>query len=332
MRTVIVYIVVSDEHDIYLEQTCLSMHSLRLYNPGAKIIAVMDKCTEVTLYGNRKMILDYISEKIIVNPEGKFSKMQISRFIKTNLRKYVSGDYLFVDSDTIITSSLDEIDLCPYKLAAVKDGHCSLKEHQCYRKISKELNSVDCVLEDDIYYNSGVLYVKDDEENYRFYESWHINWLCSGMKGIWIDQPSLAKTNAEFGCYIKELGSIWNCQIIRNGLPYLIEAKIIHYFSSIILKGNNVVPYYFMKDEVYYEIKNNGKVPTYFNDLICHSKELFSPQIELISGDRVKILYTKQFYVLYIIFFSMPLIFSFFEFFANIIFCFLKWIKKCKWL
>lgn len=74
MRTVIVYIVVSDEHDIYLEQTCLSMHSLRLYNPDVRIIAVMDKCTEITLYGNRKMILDYISEKIIVNPEGEIFK------------------------------------------------------------------------------------------------------------------------------------------------------------------------------------------------------------------------------------------------------------------
>ena len=109
MKTKIVYVVVSDEHDIYLEQACLSMHSLRLYNPDAMITVVLDKHTNATICGKRSIILDYVSEKIVINPEGKFSKMQLSRFIKTNLRKYVIGDFLFIDSDTIITSSLADM-------------------------------------------------------------------------------------------------------------------------------------------------------------------------------------------------------------------------------
>ena len=49
MKTKIVYVVVSDEHDIYLEQACLSMHSLRLYNPDAMITVVLDKHTNIRL-------------------------------------------------------------------------------------------------------------------------------------------------------------------------------------------------------------------------------------------------------------------------------------------
>ena len=328
MKTKIVYVVVSDEHDIYLEQACLSMHSLRLYNPDAMITVVLDKHTNATICGKRSIILDYVSEKIVINPEGKFSKMQLSRFIKTNLRKYVIGDFLFIDSDTIITSSLADIDLCPYKLAAVKDGHCLVNVHQCNKKILNELTSVGCDLIDGVYYNSGVLYVKDNEDNYKFYESWYNNWLHSGMKKIWIDQPALAKTNMEFNYYIKELDPVWNCQITRNGLSYLISAKIIHYFSSVVLKGDNVEPYYFMSNEIFWHIKNSGKISSNFDDLIHHSKELFSPQVELVSGDRVKILYTKQFYILYIVFLSIQFVFSFFEFLSSILFCLVKWIRK----
>lgn len=38
MKTKIIYVLVSNENDCYLEQALVSIYSLRLYNPDAKFV------------------------------------------------------------------------------------------------------------------------------------------------------------------------------------------------------------------------------------------------------------------------------------------------------
>jgi hypothetical protein len=67
--------------------------------------------------------------------------------------------------------------------------------------------------ENDFYFNSGVLFVKDTDDTHQFYEYWHSLWRKNVLKGINYDQPSLAKANELMGCKICKLDDIWNCQI-----------------------------------------------------------------------------------------------------------------------
>ena len=57
MKTKIVYVVVSDDADFYLEQTLVSVYSARLYNPNAEILLLVDSETNKTILGKREAIL-----------------------------------------------------------------------------------------------------------------------------------------------------------------------------------------------------------------------------------------------------------------------------------
>lgn len=54
MKTKIVYVLVSDEKDLYLEQAWLSVYSLRLHNPTAYVVVLMDDNTERSLVGKQQ--------------------------------------------------------------------------------------------------------------------------------------------------------------------------------------------------------------------------------------------------------------------------------------
>ena len=128
MKTKIIYVLVSNENDCYLEQALVSIYSLRLYNPDANLLLLVDEETSRTLEnGIRKLILNYVSKLVIVDVPFHYSKQQKSRYIKTSLRSQVIGDFLFIDCDTIINEELKDIDNLSCEIAAVPDCHLSIK-------------------------------------------------------------------------------------------------------------------------------------------------------------------------------------------------------------
>ena len=131
MKTKIVYAVVSDEKDVYLEEVFLSTYSLRLHNPDAFVELVVDSKTDATIKGDRERMLKYIDKKTVVNVPEHYNKVQTSRYLKTSLRQTVEGDFLFIDSDTIITDSLADADSLTGNVMMVLDYHVSLQQRDC---------------------------------------------------------------------------------------------------------------------------------------------------------------------------------------------------------
>lgn len=82
MKTKIIYVLVSNENDCYLEQALVSIYSLRLYNPDANLLLLVDEETSRTLEnGIRKLILNYVSKLVIVDVPFHYSKQQKSRYM-----------------------------------------------------------------------------------------------------------------------------------------------------------------------------------------------------------------------------------------------------------
>lgn len=228
MKTQIVYSLISSVSDYYLEQLMISIYSLHLYNPEAKVIVVTDSSTVQSLVGWRACIKDMIDElKVVPMPEG-YNNMQCSRYLKTNLRKFLTGDYLFIDTDTIISDSLADIDSTKANIALVADCNAALT-------LTEQATIERCELggfggmKGKSYFNSGVMWVRDTQLASLFYEEWYKQWQCSVSKGFSLDQPSMNYTNHQKGDLIKELPGSWNCQIFFEGWDYLPQAKIIHY-------------------------------------------------------------------------------------------------------
>ena len=137
MKTKLVYVVVSSDKDVYLEQAYISMYSAKYYMPDAHIALITDTLSKDTFKGKREEELKYVDELVCVDLETKYNAQQRSRILKTSVRKYIKGDFLFIDSDTIIVKPLYDIDDCPFDIAACWDTH-SIFEENPYRQICLE--------------------------------------------------------------------------------------------------------------------------------------------------------------------------------------------------
>lgn len=319
MKTKVVYTLVSDNSDTYLEQAILSIYSLRIYNKDVVVVLVVDDITDKNIVGNRSEILNFINDKVVVNPPFEYTKVCRSRYIKTNLRRFIQGDYLFIDTDTIICSSLNEIDTCQYDIAAVLDLHLYINEYEViphkYRFAKKMYTIHNWQIQDSYpkYFNSGVLFVRDTEKTHLFYELWYQEWLKSKQQGFHVDQPALARANTKIGNIIEELDGVWNCQIMFTGLRYLSKAHIIHYFSNNQNKTDSVKPYLFSNKEIFLKIKEYGKLTNDIKMLLHDPKSLFPKQVLIYSGDYLNLLSSSSFLFLKILFFSHPNIFKIIE-------------------
>ena len=123
-----VYIIVSDKDDYYFEQLLVSVTSLISTNPGAYITLVMDKYTDNLLSNDQKGVLSKINEIKVIDLDTNLSKKSRSRLLKTNLRNIVDGDFLYIDSDTIVLERLFAENIEP-DLAAVHHLHFTSLEN-----------------------------------------------------------------------------------------------------------------------------------------------------------------------------------------------------------
>lgn len=329
MKTKIVYVLSSGEGDLYLDQTFLSIFSLRKHNPDAEVILAVDTLTNASIKGKREAILKYVSNRVVVDVPSEYNQIQTSRFIKTSLRKYIQGDFLFIDSDTIITGSLNEIDSFKGDLGMVLNVHVSLELQSDKHSIKERIRYAGWKTDDyPPYYNSGVIFSKDNEIGHKFYEKWHELWLKT-LKNYHFhyDQPSLSVANAATGFPVQELSGVWNCQIMNNGLPFLHNANIIHYFAyHSVSKKNADKAYAFHNKEIYEEIKQKGDIPDSISVLIDNAKSSFVLPCKIVVGNELDLLSNN----LYKLAMNYSNIYQLFEKLAYVVRLFPRMVNKLK--
>ena len=308
MQTNIVYSLVSDETDYYYEQVLISIYSLKLHNPSATINVIVDQDTYKTLKGKRNEIHKYVSSIIPIDVPCDYNKMQRSRFLKTNLRKFIQGDYLFIDCDTVICQSLNDIDKFngDLGLAADLNGELLLKDTNTIEKCNKAgfYNTTN-----QPYYNSGIMFVKDTPLTHQFYDEWNKNWLKSMQNGVPFDQPALCFTNIILNYPIKELLGIWNCQFKFNGYHFLQNAKIMHYYF------NGSEQYKLAQLHIFKMIKETGYIDSTTEKIIKHPQTTLYTYLTINEETLYK--YTSS--PLIDIFYNTPLIFNFMEKISSIL-------------
>lgn len=283
------YALISNANDYFAEQLLISVYSLKYYNQSAFVTLLTDEKTLKSLEERLPKILEEINEVITVPFESDFSNIKRSRMLKTNSRNYVKGDFLFLDTDTIITDSINESDFENVSFGAVHDFHEDKINGIRYKKFiyscASKLGWKD-ISGDMEYFNSGVFWVKDTEENRRFFKKWNQNWLNGTKCNVISDQPSLGMTYSS-NRIITELSPLFHCQILGNGLRYLVKAKIIHYFNTSKSKLAGKYPLKIMDVEFLKRIKENKKLTENDIHTIIHVKSEFADDIELITGNQI---------------------------------------------
>lgn len=280
-----IYVLTSSVNDTYYEQFFLSAASLRLYNPDSVIIVLVDARTNSTLTDRRSGFKKYVSETIIISVPPEFTQKEASRWIKTSIHHYVTGDFLFIDCDTIVAENL-ALDFSPaMQVGAVLDTHVTLEQHHLRDNFQEEdiKAGFSSSLKTNTRYNGGVIFCKDDLPARQFFEKWHSLWIEGAKKGCSQDMPSLNQANYEMGNLITELGGEWNCQISHNGLPYLSNAKIIHYYATSLASFEPA--YIPASPEIFAAVKETGKLSPEILKLLESPKSAFLIKSRIMADD-----------------------------------------------
>lgn len=285
MGTKFLYILVSQEKDIFYEQTLVSAVSLRYHNPDAFISLLVDDLTDKNLVNFRGQIKELVNEyKVAEYPKETSNKVR-SRLLKTNMRNLIDGDFLYIDGDTAIVDKLDAKFGEECDVGAVSDLHAreNDKYHTKHKLINARIKKLNFSFSlKNLYFNGGLIFAKDSLKAKEFFNKWHELYLYCVTKGIDVDQLSLNESNHVLGFPIKEMPGEWNCQVreaynhlyrVKTIYPILCRAKIIHFFGSGI--DGRSEPHPLMKNEFFEKIKREGKISDEALQIIYNAKSAF---------------------------------------------------------
>lgn len=302
----------SDNKDYYYEQLLISLYSLRKYNPDAIVEVVVDKETNGTLVGERVGIYNYITDVIQINVPNEFAKKQRSRFIKTRLRELVSGDFFFIDTDTVIIGDLSIIDSIPADVAMAYDANSPFPVDDTNSFGDRFINKYSKIvgwetLNGYYHFNSGAIFAKDTVSAKTLYNKWHENWLECCKYDVYVDEPALTKANKEVGELIQKLDDTLNWQIQRHGCNIPIGTKILHYFAS----DRNYSAFVFAQESFFRQRKESGMHTDQVDYYLDNMNQAFAKVTHVISEDDYILLKEINHYPLFRLKRTHPFLFSF---------------------
>lgn len=228
----IVFVLTSGEQDPFLEQFYIAVESLRYFGNKLPVTLVTDETTLSKCQdGTRKKMLDAADNVIAVDLDRTLSGKIRSRLLKTGLREYVKGDYLYVDTDIIFCKNIEEDlkSIAQIELGAVDNLNIPWDKLPWRQKILDSNKVFDLSAVTD-FYNGGMMWCKDTAATHEFYSQWRKTYLEGLAKGCDFDQPSLETVQLRTGL-ISRLDGSWNVQG-SFGVRFFRNAKIFHYYSD----------------------------------------------------------------------------------------------------
>lgn len=293
MKTQIVYVLVSSEKDVFLEELWVSVWSLRQHEPDVIVNVVVDEKTAKRVEANAELI-SLITNIVVADVPEKYTPKERSREIKTRIRELVKGDFFYIDTDTVVCKPLRDIDNCEYDVAGIPDSNVFLKDNPFTGGM---IDSVKEIFGSDVsnceyLINGGVIYAKDNEVAHELFRRWNKNWTYSCFeKGNSQDQPALWQSDQEMGNVIKLLPDVYNCQVAMS-LQYFAKAAIVHFLHMNFIPDQSYSPYLCLK--IYKDIKAAGMLTPEIKDQIINCKSSFAPLTMPVGRDQLLFLFTPM--------------------------------------
>jgi hypothetical protein len=233
----IVYVLVSTPEDYFCEMAILSVMCAAKYSHSCTIELVMDSKTKLGLSGYRSNILNLVDVTHVIDVDGNNNAM-ISRQLKTRLRSYITGDYVYVDIDAVPIVDLSELFDIPNDIAMCFD-HNLPPEKFIFAPYEREIfDKLNWPLPER-YFNSGVMFVRDNQRVRDFFEKWHELWGKNAQLGLHKDQPPMHEAIRQTGISVYAMEPSWNIlvgmQTGRGGKT----PKVYHYSTIRFLERDD---------------------------------------------------------------------------------------------
>jgi hypothetical protein len=186
----VVYCLTSSGADLYEAMTRVSLATVRLTNPTARIEIACDQQTHQGLQATGSRLLrEADAVHSFPTPDGPPTFR--NRFVKTQLRLLLSGPFLFLDSDTVVRKPLTPLLNLQADIAAATNHSADTLAEQIWSEDQANLDTMGWQVSEP-YVNGGVIWYADTSAAHRFAEAWHRNWLTNVKRtGRYCDQTAL---------------------------------------------------------------------------------------------------------------------------------------------
>jgi hypothetical protein len=162
---------------------------------------------------------------------GALDRLGQSRFIKTTMRRFVAGDFVYLDSDTLVLRDFRDVWDGVTDVGLAEDLNCG-KRVPGFPAEQRELFAALGWETTRLYFNGGMMAARDNVRVAELFECWHRFWLLGKERQrCAMDQPSLNHSISESGVKVRRLSYAYNALIDAN--PRLARgACVLHFFTK----------------------------------------------------------------------------------------------------
>ena len=224
------YVIVSTGWDRHAQMAWLSAQSMRLQEPRARIIAVVEGTTNGA-DGEVAARFAGTADDVLVKTSDVTSPVGKSRFHKMALREYVRGDLLYVDSDTLAVAPLGDVMTCPGEVGAAADFNNDPGRHWFPPELEEPFRQLGWQYPLPYYLNAGVILMRDTPGVHAFSREWIARFQASSvLPHVW-DQATF--NSALFATAVPHavLPNRYNAIVVKRNYRFK-STSLLHFFGS----------------------------------------------------------------------------------------------------
>lgn len=227
-RLQVCYVLVTDGWDRHAQMMWLSARSLRMHEPDARITLVTDHLSRPKIDRIGRQLLDVVDQVVTVTSPVESPKLRAFH-LKTILRRHVTGDLLYLDTDTLVIKKVADVLDIDAEVAAATDFNFvgpwfppQLREP--YTKLGWPYPL-------EYYFNSGVMLLRDTPAVHAFSEEWTRRWHLLVDEGMPGDQEAFV--SALYAMPVKwcRLPPSFNAITVKRNYRFR-QTRVLHFFGS----------------------------------------------------------------------------------------------------
>ncbi len=227
----VVYAIVAGPKSPFLDWATVSILLTKNLHKDFPIVLCTDDQTLAFIKKTNHKILGLIDEISCIQAfDG--TPRERSRWVKTNIRQNVRGDFIYIDADAIPVGPLDRLYQHDADMAATNE---LTMPHTIVNWYEDACTCLNWQYSRDHYFNSGIFFLRDSERGRHFGTMWNKKWLQwreHDKSGISADQPSFNSSLIELDVQMHLLPRRYNVFMLH---PNVCEKdpRIFHYPASI---------------------------------------------------------------------------------------------------
>lgn len=227
---------VSSGVDRYSAMARVSVASVRLSNPGAKVELYVDRLTFEAMHAKGDALLKEV-DVLSLCDDIEDSPAARSRFVKTKAAIHVRRPVLLLDCDTLIRGKLASLTNLDHDVAACVNHSSNVLAEQLWSQDQDIGNAMGWAQTGRPYFNTGVLWLNDTLNAGRLALRWHELWKQSyGRTNDHRDQPAFNEALRGLSLDLEILPNEFNAQLMMA--PGLARTAVIwHIYSSVGLEA-----------------------------------------------------------------------------------------------